>query len=137
LFGHGKQKNAFFAEASDGEIKKPVDNSAQRNTKKSTKYTGIRSRCTLRNYLEGYKINKLAMLGITGAWKLTVLLKRGGCMVNRGNRSRALITWYTTMKITKHSISWSMKLNYIKRPVSSVIIGLPFYPFGIIFFCYY
>ena len=30
----------FFAEASGGEIKKLVDNSAQRNTKKSTKYTG-------------------------------------------------------------------------------------------------
>ena len=32
LIGHGKQKNKF-AEASDGEMKKLADNSAQRNMK--------------------------------------------------------------------------------------------------------
>ena len=35
-----EKKKTFFAEASDGEIKKLVENSTQRNTKKSTKYTG-------------------------------------------------------------------------------------------------
>ena len=35
-----ENKRVFFAEASDGEIKKLVDNSAQRNTKKSAKHTG-------------------------------------------------------------------------------------------------
>ena len=35
-----ENKSIRFAEASDGEIKKLVDNSALRNTKKSTKYTG-------------------------------------------------------------------------------------------------
>ena len=33
-------KRVLFAEASDGVVKKLVDNSAQRNTKKSTKYAG-------------------------------------------------------------------------------------------------
>ena len=35
-----ENKRILFAEASDGEIKKLVDNSAQRNTQKSTKYAG-------------------------------------------------------------------------------------------------
>mgnify|MGYP007058294534 CR=1 FL=1 len=35
-----ENKRRLFAEASDGEIKKLVDNSVQRNTKKSTKYAG-------------------------------------------------------------------------------------------------
>ena len=35
-----KKKNNRFAEASDGEIKKLVDNSVPRNMKKSTKYAG-------------------------------------------------------------------------------------------------
>ena len=35
-----ENKKIFFAEASDTEIKKLVDNSAQRNMKKSAKYTG-------------------------------------------------------------------------------------------------
>ncbi|WP_299529719.1 hypothetical protein [Ulvibacterium sp.] len=33
-------KEILFTETSDGEIKKLVDNSVQRNTKKSTKYEG-------------------------------------------------------------------------------------------------
>ena len=40
LIGHEKQTKKHFAEASDGEIKKPVDNSVPRNTKKSTGYAG-------------------------------------------------------------------------------------------------
>ena len=36
-----ENKKIFFAEASDTEMKKLVDNSAQRNMKKSAKYTGM------------------------------------------------------------------------------------------------
>ena len=35
-----KTKKILFAEASEGEIKRLVNNSVQRNTKKSTKYAG-------------------------------------------------------------------------------------------------
>jgi len=35
-----ENKRILSVAVSDGEIKKLVDNSAQRNTKKSTKYTG-------------------------------------------------------------------------------------------------
>ena len=35
-----ENQKIFFAEASDTEMKKLVDNSAQRNMKKSAKYTG-------------------------------------------------------------------------------------------------
>jgi len=35
-----ENKRILFAEASDGEIKNLVENSAQRNMKKSTKYAG-------------------------------------------------------------------------------------------------
>ena len=41
IIGHGKQNKKRFAEASDGEGKKLVDNSVPRNTKKSTKYAGM------------------------------------------------------------------------------------------------
>ena len=53
-----ENKRILFAEGSDGEIKKPVNNSAKRNTKKSTKYALGRndlSAFALRNYSEGYK----------------------------------------------------------------------------------
>ena len=40
LIGHGKQGKKRLAEASDGEIKKLVDNYLPRNTNKSTKYAG-------------------------------------------------------------------------------------------------
>ena len=49
----------LFAEASSGEIKKLVDNSAQRNTKKIHKiYRNDLCAFALRNYSEGYKMNK-------------------------------------------------------------------------------
>ena len=41
LIGHGKQKNTFCRSQWRKKIKKLVDNSAQRNTKKSTKYAGM------------------------------------------------------------------------------------------------
>ena len=49
----------LFAEASDGELKKLANNLAQRNAKKSIKYKGNDLRAfALRNYSEGYTINK-------------------------------------------------------------------------------
>ena len=45
-----ENKRILFVEASEGEIKKLVDNSAQRNKKKSVKYTGtihVRSPCEI------------------------------------------------------------------------------------------
>jgi len=54
-----ENKKMFFAEASDTEMKKLVDNSAQRNMKKSAKiYRNDLRAFTLRNYSEGYKIYK-------------------------------------------------------------------------------
>ena len=54
-----ENRRILFAEASDGEIKKLVDDSAQGNTKKIHKlYRNDLCAFTLRNYLEGYKINK-------------------------------------------------------------------------------
>ena len=40
FIGPEKQKKNSFAEASDGEIKRLVDNFLQKNTKKSTEYAG-------------------------------------------------------------------------------------------------
>ena len=52
-----ENKRIFFSEASDREIKKLVDNSEQRNTKKSTKCAGT-ILFILWNYLQGYQKNK-------------------------------------------------------------------------------
>ena len=52
-----ENKRILVAEASDGEIKKLVDNS--HNTKKYTKYSGTIIRAfVLRNYSEDYKISE-------------------------------------------------------------------------------
>ena len=53
-----ENKRILFVEASDGEIKKLVDNSAQRNMKKSTKCRNDLCALASRNDAEGYKINK-------------------------------------------------------------------------------
>ena len=57
LIGHGKQRN-IFAEAGDWEIRKLVDNSAQRKMKICKIYRNDLRVLALKNNLEGSKMNK-------------------------------------------------------------------------------
>ena len=53
-----ENKRILFAEASDGEIEKQVDNSAQKHEKIHKIYRNDQRVFALRNYSEGYKMNK-------------------------------------------------------------------------------
>jgi len=59
LIGHRKQKSIIFAEAGDGEIRRLVDNSAQRKMKICKIYRNDLRALALKNNLEGSKMNKL------------------------------------------------------------------------------
>jgi len=72
-----ENKRMIFAEASDRKIKKLVDNSTQRNTQKKIHKIcrNDLSTFTLKNQLEGYKIDK-PLSSLLVYWRIMPLAER-------------------------------------------------------------